>query len=86
MVLVLKYGRYLSPLPPLTSFRYAWTLNYEMHFHCSMSVVEDSFEYLDAPVERIAGADVPTPYAANLERLAFPQVCFAASPILYKSG
>jgi pyruvate dehydrogenase E1 component beta subunit len=51
-----------------------------------MSVVEDSFEYLDAPVERIAGADVPTPYAANLERLAFPQVCFAASPILYKSG
>nr|XP_051202966.1 pyruvate dehydrogenase E1 component subunit beta-1, mitochondrial isoform X1 [Lolium perenne] len=39
-----------------------------------MSVVEDSFEYLDAPVERIAGADVPTPYAANLERLAFPQV------------
>jgi|UniRef100_A0ACD5ZNG3 pyruvate dehydrogenase E1 component beta subunit len=39
-----------------------------------MSVVEESFEYLDAPVERIAGADVPTPYAANLERLAFPQV------------
>ncbi|KAM3189978.1 hypothetical protein ACQJBY_068307 [Aegilops geniculata] len=39
-----------------------------------MSVVEDSFEYLDAPVERIAGADVPMPYAANLERLAVPQV------------
>ncbi|VAI74460.1 unnamed protein product [Triticum turgidum subsp. durum] len=38
-----------------------------------MSVVEDSFEYLDAPVERIAGADVPMPYAANLERLAVPQ-------------
>ncbi|GFZ03930.1 transketolase family protein [Actinidia rufa] len=31
-------------------------------------VVEESFEYLDAPVERIAGADVPMPYAANLER------------------
>ena len=41
---------------------------------CSMSVVEDSFEYLDAPVERIAGADVPMPYAANLERMAVPQV------------
>ena len=41
---------------------------------CSMSVVEESFEYLDAPVERIAGADVPMPYAANLERLAVPQV------------
>ncbi|CAA0806871.1 Pyruvate dehydrogenase E1 component subunit beta-1- mitochondrial [Striga hermonthica] len=38
------------------------------------TVVEDSFEYLDAPVERIAGADVPMPYAANLERLAVPQV------------
>nr|CAB3483646.1 unnamed protein product [Digitaria exilis] len=39
-----------------------------------MSVVEDSFAYLDAPVERIAGADVPMPYAANLERMAVPQV------------
>ncbi|PKU82033.1 Pyruvate dehydrogenase E1 component subunit beta-1, mitochondrial [Dendrobium catenatum] len=38
------------------------------------SVVEESFEYLDAPVERIAGADVPMPYAPNLERLAVPQV------------
>lgn len=41
----------------------------------SASVVEESFEYLDAPVERIAGADVPMPYAANLERIAVPQVC-----------
>lgn len=37
-------------------------------------MVEESFEYLDAPVERICGADVPMPYAANLERLAVPQV------------
>lgn len=44
---------------------------------CSASVVEQSFEYLDAPVERITGADVPMPYAANLERLALPQVCIA---------
>jgi hypothetical protein len=41
---------------------------------CGMTVVEDSFEYLDAPVERIAGADVPMPHAANLERMAVPQV------------
>ncbi|KAK4488960.1 hypothetical protein RD792_004751 [Penstemon davidsonii] len=40
----------------------------------SASVVEESFGYLDAPVERISGADVPMPYAANLERLAVPQV------------
>uniref|UniRef100_M0VBC6 Pyruvate dehydrogenase E1 component subunit beta n=1 Tax=Hordeum vulgare subsp. vulgare TaxID=112509 RepID=M0VBC6_HORVV len=39
-----------------------------------MSVVEERFEYLDAPIERIAGADVPMPYAPNLERLAVPQV------------
>ncbi|KAL2484416.1 Pyruvate dehydrogenase E1 component subunit beta-1 [Abeliophyllum distichum] len=38
------------------------------------SIVEDSFGYLDAPVERITGADVPLPYAANLERMALPQV------------
>ncbi|GJM98321.1 hypothetical protein PR202_ga15317 [Eleusine coracana subsp. coracana] len=41
-----------------------------------MSVVEECFEYLDAPVERIAGADVPMPYAANIERMAVPQVIF----------
>ncbi|KAK9090045.1 hypothetical protein Sjap_023222 [Stephania japonica] len=38
------------------------------------TVVEESFGYLDAPVERIAGADVPMPYAPNLERMAVPQV------------
>ncbi|CAK9227161.1 unnamed protein product [Sphagnum jensenii] len=38
------------------------------------SVVEESFYYLDAPVERICGADIPMPYAANLERLALPQI------------
>lgn len=42
----------------------------------SASVVEEIFEYLDAPVERIAGADVPMPYAPNLERMAVPQVCY----------
>ncbi|CAI9093125.1 OLC1v1028545C1 [Oldenlandia corymbosa var. corymbosa] len=37
-------------------------------------VTEEIFNYLDAPVERICGADVPMPYAANLERLALPQI------------
>lgn len=45
----------------------------------SASVIEDSFGYLDAPVERISGADVPMPYAANLERMAVPQVHFLKS-------
>ncbi len=34
----------------------------------------EAFDYLDAPVERITGADVPMPYAINLEKLALPQV------------
>jgi len=37
-------------------------------------VMEKAFDYLDAPVERVAGKDVPLPYAANLEKLALPQV------------
>ncbi|KAJ0972660.1 hypothetical protein J5N97_020619 [Dioscorea zingiberensis] len=40
------------------------------------SVIEDSFHYLVAPVERISAADVPMPYAINLERMALPQVTF----------
>ncbi|CAN6470142.1 unnamed protein product [Victoria cruziana] len=38
------------------------------------SVMEECFDYLDAPVYRVCGADVPMPYAANLERMAVPQV------------
>jgi pyruvate dehydrogenase E1 component subunit beta len=37
-------------------------------------MMEECFDWLDAPVKRIAGKDVPLPYAANLERLAVPQV------------
>jgi pyruvate dehydrogenase E1 component beta subunit len=37
-------------------------------------VVADAFDYLDAPPITITGADVPMPYAANLERLALPSV------------
>ncbi|KAI9594308.1 thiamine diphosphate-binding protein [Syncephalis fuscata] len=32
----------------------------------------DAFDYLDAPVRRITGADIPMPYAKNLESLALP--------------
>ena len=37
-------------------------------------VVAQAFDYLDAPPTRITGADVPMPYAANLEKLALPSV------------
>ncbi len=40
---------------------------------CALAM-EDCFDYLDAPVERVHGKDVPLPYAANLEKLALPQV------------
>jgi pyruvate dehydrogenase E1 component beta subunit len=35
---------------------------------------ENCFDYLDAPVKRVAGRDVPMPYARNLEKLAIPQL------------
>ena len=38
-----------------------------------MQVIEHAFDWLDAPPVRVHGADVPLPYAANLEKLALPQ-------------
>jgi pyruvate dehydrogenase E1 component beta subunit len=35
-------------------------------------IMENAFDYLDAPVHRVTAADVPLPYAANLEKLALP--------------
>lgn len=40
----------------------------------SAQVTEKAFDWLDAPPLRVAGVDVPMPYAANLEALALPQV------------
>ena len=40
---------------------------------CSQ-VVEQAFDYLDAPPTKVTGKDVPMPYAANLEKLAIPHV------------
>jgi pyruvate dehydrogenase E1 component beta subunit len=34
----------------------------------------DAFDYLDAPLERVTGADVPMPYSIPLEKLALPQI------------
>jgi pyruvate dehydrogenase E1 component beta subunit len=43
-------------------------------------MMEEAFDYLDAPVHRVTGKDVPMPYAANLERLALPQVTTSWPP------
>ncbi|MDC3293208.1 pyruvate dehydrogenase complex E1 component subunit beta [Alphaproteobacteria bacterium] len=40
----------------------------------AMQVMEEAFDWLDAPITRVTGKDVPMPYAANLEALALPQI------------
>jgi pyruvate dehydrogenase E1 component beta subunit len=40
----------------------------------SARIMENAFDWLDAPVARVSGKDVPMPYAANLEKLALPSV------------
>jgi pyruvate dehydrogenase E1 component beta subunit len=50
-------------------------------------MMEHAFDYLDAPVQRVTGKDVPMPYAANLERMALPQaddVIAAAKAVCYR--
>ena len=61
---------------------------------CSVSselgfqIMEKAFDYLDAPVLRVTGKDVPMPYAANLEKLALPSVADvieAVKAVTYKA-
>ena len=50
-------------------------------------IMEHAFDYLDAPVARVSGKDVPMPYAANLEKLALPstaEVVQAAKAVCYR--
>jgi pyruvate dehydrogenase E1 component beta subunit len=50
-------------------------------------IMEGAFDYLDAPVIRVTGKDVPMPYAANLEKLALPnvgEVVRAVKAVCYK--
>jgi pyruvate dehydrogenase E1 component beta subunit len=50
-------------------------------------IMEHAFDYLDAPVTRVSGKDVPMPYAANLEKMALPsvaEVVEAAKAVCYR--
>jgi pyruvate dehydrogenase E1 component beta subunit len=50
-------------------------------------IMQHAFDYLDAPVLRVSGKDVPMPYAANLEKLALPsaaEVVEAAKNVCYR--
>jgi len=54
----------------------------------SAQITEHAFDWLDAPVKRVTGKDVPLPYAANLEALALPQaadVVDAAKAVTYRT-
>ncbi|MEJ7713905.1 MAG: pyruvate dehydrogenase complex E1 component subunit beta [Pyrinomonadaceae bacterium] len=52
----------------------------ESHAFCgvgaeiSAQIMEQAFDYLDAPVVRVSGVDAPMPYAKNLEKLAIPDI------------
>ena len=51
-------------------------------------VTSKAFDYLDAPVIRVTGEDVPMPYAKNLEQLVVPnveKVVAAVKSVLYRS-
>jgi pyruvate dehydrogenase E1 component beta subunit len=61
--------------------------------HCGIGaeisalLMQSAFDYLDAPVIRISGRDVPMPYAANLEKLALPnadEIVAAAKAVCYR--
>ena len=52
-------------------------------------VQEHAFDYMDAPVERVSGAEVPTPYSRSLEAAAFPnedQIIEAVHRVTYRSA
>jgi pyruvate dehydrogenase E1 component beta subunit len=47
----------------------------------AMQIMEHCFDWLDAPPVRVHGLDVPLPYAANLEKLALPQVSWVVDAV-----
>jgi len=52
-----------------------------------MQVMENAFDYLDAPIARINAKDVPLPYAVNLEKMALPsveEIVTAVKKVCYK--
>jgi pyruvate dehydrogenase E1 component subunit beta len=63
-----------------------WRL-YSVASEVAAHLQEHAFDYLDAPVERVSGAEVPAPYARNLEIAAFPgeqQIIDAVHRVQYR--
>ncbi|CAM9847369.1 unnamed protein product [Chrysoparadoxa australica] len=86
----LDYGTILSSVKKtsrLVTVEEGWPQN-GIGADVSANVMEAAFDYLDAPIERVTGADVPMPYASNLEKLALPQkedIIAAIKRTLYRS-
>jgi pyruvate dehydrogenase E1 component beta subunit len=57
----------------LVTVEEGWPL-FGMGAELAAAMMEHAFDHLDAPVHRVTGKDVPMPYAANLERMALPQI------------
>jgi pyruvate dehydrogenase E1 component beta subunit len=54
----------------------------------SATIMEQAFDWLDAPVGRVTAVDVPLPYAANLEALALPKadnIITSAKAVCYRN-
>jgi pyruvate dehydrogenase E1 component beta subunit len=71
----------------LVSVEEGWP-RFGMGSEMAIVMMEEAFDWLDAPVRRVTGKDVPMPYAANLERMAVPQaddIVAAAKEVLYRS-
>ena len=67
----------------------------ESHTFCGVAseiatqIMEQAFDYLDAPVKRVSAVDVPMPYAKNLEQMAIPdvdQIVAAVREVSYLNG
>ncbi|MTI08343.1 pyruvate dehydrogenase complex E1 component subunit beta [Curvivirga aplysinae] len=70
----------------LVSVEEGWP-TFGMGAELAATMMEQAFDWLDAPVTRVTGKDVPLPYAANLEKLALPQpeeIVEAAKAVCYK--
>jgi pyruvate dehydrogenase E1 component beta subunit len=55
--------------------------------YIASEIMSEAFDFLDAPVLKVTGKDVPMPYAANLEKLALPsvrEVIDAAKAVAYR--
>ena len=80
-----------QPLPPdvigrAVTVEEGWQQN-GVGAEIAARLMEHAFDYLDAPVLRVSGKDVPMPYAANLEKLALPnvaEVVAAAKAVSYR--